>query len=56
VVARARNGDWGQATQLDEGTTSTYAWAAGVDAAERVTTLWTRISQTGYSVWGAHLE
>jgi hypothetical protein len=56
VVARARNGDWSQATQLDEGTTSTYAWAAGVDAAGRVTTTWTQSSQTGYTVWSAHLE
>ena len=56
VVARARNGDWSQATQLDDGTTSTYAWAAGVDTAGRVTTTWTQNTQTGYTVWSAHLE
>jgi hypothetical protein len=56
VVARARNGDWSPAAQLDEGTDSTYAWASGVDAAGRVTTTWTQNSQTGYTVWSAHLE
>jgi hypothetical protein len=56
VAARARAGQWSPTTQLDEGTASTYAWTAGVDAAGRVTTAWTQDTPTGYVVWGAHLQ
>ena len=56
VVARARGGQWSAATQLDEGTGSTYVWTAGVDAAGRVTTAWTQSDTTSYTVWGAHLQ
>jgi Bacterial Ig-like domain len=56
VVSRARDGQWSPVSQLDEGTGSTYAWTAGVDATGRVTTGWTQSTPTGYAVWGAHLQ
>lgn len=56
MVSRGRAGTWSAPARLDEGTASTYAWTAGVDAAGRVTALWTQSEQTGYTVWGAHLR
>jgi hypothetical protein len=55
-VSRLRDGGWSAPSPLDGGTANTYLWAAGVDAAGRVTALWTESTTNGYLVWSGRLE